>query len=132
MTCRSGSSNPIESVHPTGSIRSYPSSPLRGMRPTSLTVDGLNSDRVLRHLRSGLEATGFEVERSKKTDDNVRRPVLSGELGSARVAYKVDAFYDELGIVCASPATETLGTSSMPSIPADGSGCRSRACSFGY
>ncbi|MCH7845843.1 MAG: hypothetical protein IH850_08430 [Acidobacteria bacterium] len=102
------------------------------MRPTSLTVDGLNSDRVLRHLRSGLEATGFEVERSKKTDDNVRRPVLSGELGSARVAYKVDAFYDELGIVCASPATETLGTSSMPSIPADGSGCRSRACSFGY
>ena len=46
-----------------------------------------------------------------------------------RVAYKVDAFYDELGIVCASPATETLGTSSMPSIPADGSGCRSRACS---
>ena len=65
----------------------------------SLAVDGLNSDRVLEHLRPGLEGLGFEVERGKKASEKVRRPVLFGEQGTERVAYEVDAFHDEFEIV---------------------------------
>lgn len=65
----------------------------------STKVDGLNSDRVLERLRPGLEGMGFEVETGKKAKEKVRRPVLFGEKGSERVAYEIDGFHDELGIV---------------------------------
>ena len=65
----------------------------------SMKVDGLTSDRVLAHLRPGLEDMGFVVERGKRADEKVRRPVLFGQRASERVAYEVDAFHDILGIV---------------------------------
>lgn len=67
-------------------------------RIDSTEVDGLNSDGVLGHLRPGLETLGFEVERGKKANEKVRRPVLFGDQGTERVAYEVDAFHDDLGI----------------------------------
>ena len=59
----------------------------------------LTSDSVLRFLRPGLVALGYEVEASKLRADRVRRPVLFGPRGTERVAYEVDAVHDELGIV---------------------------------
>lgn len=59
---------------------------------------GLSSDEVLAQLRPGLEALGFDVERGKRADQKVRRSVLFGENGKARVSYEVDAFHDHLGI----------------------------------
>jgi hypothetical protein len=60
---------------------------------------GLTSDSVLAELTGGLTQLGFSVEVSKKRVDKIRRPVLFGEQGSERVAYEVDAYHDELGIV---------------------------------
>lgn len=65
----------------------------------SASIDGLTSDRVLGHLRPGLEALGYEVETGKRKGQKVRRPVLFGDRGTERVAFEVDAANDELGIV---------------------------------
>lgn len=56
---------------------------------------GLTSDAVLRELRSDFVALGFEVERSKTTDDKIRRPVFFGENGRAGLQYEVDSFHPE-------------------------------------
>jgi len=66
---------------------------------SSAATAGLTSDSVLAELRGGLTQLGFSVEVSKKRVDKIRRPVLFGEQGSERVAYEVDAYHDELGIV---------------------------------
>lgn len=60
---------------------------------------GISSDSALEHLRPGLEALGYEVESGKGRSQKVRRPVLFGDNGAERVAYEVDAFHDDLGIV---------------------------------
>lgn len=65
----------------------------------SAKVEGLKSDIVLSHLRDGLVALGFDVESGRKADQKVRRPVLFGENGVERVAYEINAFHDEYGIV---------------------------------
>jgi hypothetical protein len=65
----------------------------------SRSVDELKSDVVLAHLRPGLEALGYEVERGKRKVDKVFRPVLFGAQGRARVTYEIDAAHDELGVV---------------------------------
>ncbi len=65
----------------------------------SATVASLTSDKVLSVLRPGLTGLGFSIEGSKKTADKIRRPVLFGESGRERVAYEVDGYHDELGIV---------------------------------
>ena len=65
----------------------------------STVVDGLTSDKVLSHVRPGLESLGYEVEDGKRADQRIRRPVLFGEGGSARVTYEPDAFHDDLGIL---------------------------------
>ncbi len=65
----------------------------------SALVDGLTSDVVLEHLRPGLEAMGFEIERGKRKADKIRRPVLFGESGTERVAYEVDGFQRQEGII---------------------------------
>jgi hypothetical protein len=58
----------------------------------------LSSDPVLQQVREDLTAQGFIVERSKKTDDRIRRPVLFGRNGEEAVAYEIDAFHDKHGI----------------------------------
>lgn len=65
----------------------------------SETNSGLNSDVVLQRLRPGLEALGYAVERGKRKNQKVLRPVLFGESGEPRVTYEVDAFHEDLGIV---------------------------------
>lgn len=56
----------------------------------SHSVDSLTSDLVLAQLRPGLQALGFEVEAGKQRDQKIRRPVLFGEQGRERVAYRVE------------------------------------------
>lgn len=58
----------------------------------------LQSDSVLATLRPTLEKLGFVVETGKKSSQKIRRPVLFGENGLARVSYEIDAFHDQLGI----------------------------------
>lgn len=65
----------------------------------SSSVSSLTSDRVLEHVRLGLESLGFEVESGKRSAQKVRRPVLFGAQGSERVAYEIDGFHDGHGIV---------------------------------
>jgi len=65
----------------------------------SSSVVSLTSDRVLEHVRPGLETLGFEVEAGKRSVQKVRRPVLFGAHGGERVAYEIDGFHDEHGIV---------------------------------
>ena len=54
---------------------------------------GLTSDEVLGVLRPDLEALGFEVERSKRKEDKIHRPVFFGENGQPTVQYEVDAYH---------------------------------------
>lgn len=58
----------------------------------------LRSDAVLAELRPTLEALGYTVESGKKRLEKIRKPVLFGENGAARVSYEVDAFHEQLGV----------------------------------
>jgi hypothetical protein len=60
---------------------------------------GVTSDDALALLRPSLVGLGFEIEAGKKAAGKIRRPVLYGENGTARVAYEVDGFHPELNIV---------------------------------
>ena len=59
----------------------------------------LRSDQVLQAMTAGLVELGYAVETGKGAADRIRRPVLFGENGEATVAYEIDAFHDEVGIV---------------------------------
>lgn len=65
----------------------------------SARMPGLTSDRVLEHLRPGLEACGFRVEAGKRAAQRITLPVLFGEQGLPRVRYDVDGVHDELGVL---------------------------------
>lgn len=65
----------------------------------SRSHSGLSSDVALSRLRKSLVQLGFNVESGKKKADLIRRPVLYGEQGNSVVAYEVDGFHAELGIV---------------------------------
>jgi hypothetical protein len=60
---------------------------------------GVTSDAALAFLRPALVALGFDIEASKAAPGKIRRPVLFGENGTARVAYEVDGFHPERNIV---------------------------------
>jgi hypothetical protein len=70
-------------------------------RPTidSAEISGLRSDAVLKALAPGLAKRGYKVETGKKRSEQIRRPVLFGDEGLERVAFHVDAFHPELGVV---------------------------------
>ena len=53
---------------------------------------GLDSDSVLAIIRRDLVKIGFEVEKSKKRDDKIYRPVFFGENAETTVKYEIDAF----------------------------------------
>jgi hypothetical protein len=65
----------------------------------SRTNHGVTSDAALAVLRPALIALGYEIEGGKTASGKIRRPVLFGENGSARVAYEVDGFHPALNIV---------------------------------
>ncbi len=58
------------------------------------TVQGMsgNSDTVLGHIRTDLEAIGFEVEKSKKKTDKIFRPITFGVNGTPHLMYEIDAY----------------------------------------
>jgi hypothetical protein len=58
----------------------------------------LESDAVLNELATGLNRLGYTVERGKKSEHKIDRPVLFGEGGRPAVTMEVDAFHDALGI----------------------------------
>lgn len=60
---------------------------------------GVTSDEALAKVRPALIEMGFEIETGKSASSKIRRPVLFGEGGRARVAYEVDGFHPGLGIV---------------------------------
>lgn len=60
---------------------------------------GISSDQALAFLRPGLTELDFVVESGKKRANKIHRPVLFGENGVPRVAYEVDAFHRDHGIV---------------------------------
>jgi hypothetical protein len=60
---------------------------------------GVTSNAALAAVRPELQALGFEVEASKSKADKIWRPVLFGEVGRPRVAYEVDGFHPEFGVV---------------------------------
>lgn len=64
----------------------------------SETPAPMRSDAVLAELRPTLEELGYTVETGKKRMEKIRRPVLFGENGLAKVNYEVDAFHDGLGV----------------------------------
>jgi hypothetical protein len=50
-------------------------------------------------VKADLVSAGFEIEKSKSKADKIWRPVLFGEVGQPRVAYEVDGFHPEHGVV---------------------------------
>ncbi len=56
---------------------------------------GLESDTVLSILRTDLQTMGFEVEKGKKKEDKIFRPVFFGENGVPSVTYEIDAYHPE-------------------------------------
>lgn len=65
----------------------------------SAKVEGLTSDRVLSHLRVGLETLGYRVETGKRKEERIPLPVLFGNEGQEKVRYEVDAVHDKLGVL---------------------------------
>jgi hypothetical protein len=65
----------------------------------SRTNRGVTSDAALQVLRPALRKLGFIIEASKAKADKIWRPVLFGEVGRPLVAYEVDGFQPEHGIV---------------------------------
>lgn len=66
---------------------------------SSTSNRGVTSDGALAALRPALLELGFKVEASKSRADKLTRPVLFGEVGRTVVAYEVDGFHPEHGIV---------------------------------
>lgn len=56
---------------------------------------GLKSDEVLGVLRPRLEGLGFQVERGKRPDQVIDRPVFFGENGSPTHRYPIDAYHPQ-------------------------------------
>lgn len=59
----------------------------------------LKSDEVLTAVRPGLEALGFAVEKSKKSDDLVAVPVLYGVNGRIEKSFEADGYLASSGYV---------------------------------
>ena len=57
------------------------------------------SDEVLAVVRPGLEAIGFEVEKSKRSEDLVAVPVLYGMNGKIEKSFEADGYLPSAGYV---------------------------------
>ncbi len=59
----------------------------------------LKSDEVLAAVRPGLEALGFAVEKSKKSDDLAAVPVLYSANGRIEKSFEADGYISDVGYV---------------------------------
>lgn len=66
---------------------------------THTDSENLKSDEVLGIVSPELEKAGYLVEKSKKTDDKIRVPVLFGLNGKVNLAFEVDAYSENNGTV---------------------------------
>jgi hypothetical protein len=62
---------------------------------TVLLAKGLESNDVLAIVRPDLIELGFDIEKSKRRDDKIHRPVFYGENGNPTVSYQIDAFHSD-------------------------------------
>ena len=74
---------------------------VKAFEAVDATIDSythqLKSDEVLTAVRPGLEALGFDVEKSKKSDDLVAVPVLYGVNGKIEKAFDlIDGIFDNI------------------------------------
>ena len=76
---------------------------VKAFEAVDATIDSythqLKSDEVLTAVRPGLEALGFDVEKSKKSDDLVAVPVLYGVNGKIEKAFEADGYLSTAGYV---------------------------------
>ena len=76
---------------------------VKAFEAVDATIDSythqLKSDEVLTAVRPGLEALGFDVEKSKKSDDLVAVPVLYGVNGKIEKAFEADGYLSTAGAV---------------------------------
>ncbi len=56
---------------------------------------GLTSDSVLAIVRKDLTRLGFEIEKGKKKNEKIYRPVFFGENGNATVKYEIDGYHED-------------------------------------
>ena len=96
---RPGSTFQVEQDRPEWAVQFVGAVEGRREAIDSATVDGLTSDAVLAALAPALVPLGYRVELGKRVVDRIRLPVLFGDGGRERVAYEVDAFQDDLGVV---------------------------------
>jgi hypothetical protein len=54
---------------------------------------GLTSDNVLAEIFEPLSRLGFELERGKRDDQKIKRPVFFGENGRPSLQYEVDGYH---------------------------------------
>ena len=71
----------------------------RHMAEISSDNHSLKSNEVLGVISSDLEAIGYQVEKSKKSDDLIHMPVLFGEQGSVEKDFNADAYQPDAHIV---------------------------------
>ena len=55
----------------------------------------MESDTVTQFIREPLETLGWEVERGKKKEQKIARPVLFGDNGAPVVSYEIDGWNPE-------------------------------------
>lgn len=59
---------------------------------TTALMKGLTSDEALAVLAADLVGIGFEVEKGKRKDQKIERPVFYGENGKPTLNYQIDAY----------------------------------------
>jgi hypothetical protein len=62
---------------------------------TILLDKGLTSNEVLSVIRDDLIELGFEVEKGKRKEEKIGRPVFFGENGQPTLKYEIDAYHSE-------------------------------------
>ena len=76
---------------------------VKAFEAVDATIDSythqLKSDEVLTAVRPGLKTLGFDVEKSKKSDDLVAVPVLYGVNGKIEKAFEADGYLPAAGYV---------------------------------
>ena len=55
----------------------------------------LSSNKVLKILSKSFEKLGYQVEKGKKKNDKIRRPVLFGNNGNEELSFEADAYNKE-------------------------------------
>jgi hypothetical protein len=59
------------------------------------TVQNYESNEVLARMAPGMEGLGYQVERGKRRDEKLFRPVFFGEAGAHSKSYDIDAYHPE-------------------------------------